>query len=60
MNLLVIVSGDKSPYNIATKILEELFKNKKDKITVCVFDNSKMSGEDCNKSIFNFLKKKKN
>lgn len=59
MNLLVVVSGDKSPYNIATKILEELLKNKKDKITVCVFDNSRMSGEDCNKPIFNFLRKKK-
>ena len=57
MNLLVVVSGDKSPYKIATKILKELFKNKKDKVTVCVVDTVKTSGEDCNKPIFDFLKK---
>jgi hypothetical protein len=32
MNLLVVVSGDKSPYKIVARILKKLFKNKKDKI----------------------------
>ncbi len=51
MNLLLICAGDRSNYSIALNCLIHIYKQKKDKITVFLFDN--------NQEIIKFANKRK-